>query len=254
MVLKPVRGHVGYGVFCVESLADFDRACQDLKNDKPVFKDENYRIWDTSEFILETFLEGQEVVVDMFYDQNGKPQIVNVYLHPESKYKDYEHLSYRLLPDPILYQKLIDFFNRIYQKLKLRHFPIHAEFKYSQSHLCPIELNPYRWGALGMVELSYYSHQVNAYHHYFKNKAVPKDHLQADTLYHAFVLGYIPKAWLGKSLDALNESAFKAHLKNINHYVCLKSSEYPFFALAYVSVPKHYYPKILETSFDSFFE
>jgi hypothetical protein len=49
------------------------------------------------------------------------------------------------------------------EHLKVRAFPIHAEFKTNEGRLVPIELNPLRFGGAGLANLGFYAFGLNAY-------------------------------------------------------------------------------------------
>src|SRR5918912_597700 len=101
----------------------------------------------------------------MFYDQRGQPTITNIYHHPMPRNKAYLHLLYYSSRDVFerIYQPAKDFFKLLNARLNVRMFPIHAEFRLHQGRLVPIELNPFRFGGMGLANLGFYSLGLNAY-------------------------------------------------------------------------------------------
>jgi len=172
-VMKPVKGCFGTAVKIVDEHSDLHQISNEIKNEigknSSVFSES---VLSQSEFILEDFIEGEEYAVDMFYDSNGKPNIVNVYYHPLPKNKDYLHMIYytnRLIFEKV-YEDAIHFFNRLNDKLQVKNIALHSEFKRSKN-LVPIEINSMRFGGMGLGNMVYHSLKVNPYEHFINEQS-----------------------------------------------------------------------------------
>ena len=120
-----------------------------------------------SKFILEDYINGEEYAVDMFFDSKGDPHIVNIYYHSIPKYSDYLHMLYYTNKNIFekVYDKAIEFFNRINKKLHLKNVTLHSEFKLSDD-LIPIEINAMRYGGMGLGNMIYHSLNIDPYKHF----------------------------------------------------------------------------------------
>ncbi len=117
-----------------------------------------------SKFILEDYIDGEEYAVDMFFDSKGNPHIVNIYYHPIPKYSEYLHMLY--YTNKNIFKKVYDramlFFIEINKKLQLKNIMLHSEFKLFKE-LIPIEINPMRYGGMGLGNMIYHSLNINPY-------------------------------------------------------------------------------------------
>lgn len=78
-VLKPLKGCFGTAVKIIDENTNFENIKKEIQKDI----DKNGTLFSTDvltsdEFIIEDFIEGEEYAVDMFYNNKGKPCIVNI--------------------------------------------------------------------------------------------------------------------------------------------------------------------------------
>ena len=96
-VMKPVKGCFGTAVKIIDEKSDFEQVANEIKTEigknSSIFSES---VLSQSEFIIEDFIHGEEYAVDMFYDAEGRPHIVNIYYHPLPRHEEYIHMSYRL--------------------------------------------------------------------------------------------------------------------------------------------------------------
>ncbi len=165
-VVKPVRGYFGTGVRVIERGDDLNRLTDEIKQELQrhveLFSES---VLSVEDLIIEEFIEGEEYAVDMFYSSTGRPVIVNLYHHPIPPRREYLDVIYYTSAEVFekLYEPIIDFFTRLNQTLGARSLPIHAEFKYDQGHLTPVELNPLRYGSDGLHDLAYHAFGLNPF-------------------------------------------------------------------------------------------
>jgi len=261
VVIKPLKGFFGTGVRTAEPNCDLTLLAEEMKQEVQAnakFFPESILTQD--EFIIEEFLTGDEYAVDMFFDQAGKPEITNIYFHPEPVIAEYFHLMYYTNKEIFdnYFETFINFFTELNKIMRLKSFPIHAEFKLQDGIMVPIELNPMRYGGFGLSDLTFNSYQHQPISAYFDN--IPADwnaiwEIRKDNNY-AWILGYN-----GKDID-INEklpdhAKFKDFLtqnSTLIDYVKLDHKTNPVFALAYIY--NHDLDKLKEllaTEFNSFF-
>jgi hypothetical protein len=165
-VVKPVRGYFGSGVRLVEHGTDLNLLAveikQELRRNVELFSES---VLSVEDFIVEEFIEGEEYAVDMFYTSTGKPVIVNLYHHPIPTKREYLDVVYYTSAEIFawLHDPVVEFFTQLNQTLGARVLPIHAEFKYDQGRLIPIELNPIRYGSDGLHDLAYHAFGLNPF-------------------------------------------------------------------------------------------
>ncbi len=261
VVIKPLKGFFGTGVRIAEPNCDLTALAADMKQEVQAnakFFPES--ILTQNEFIIEEFITGDEYAVDMFFDEAGKPEIMNIYFHPEPAISEYFHLMYytnKKIFDNYLVT-FTNFFNELNKIMNLKSFPIHAEFKLQDGVMLPIELNPMRYGGFGLSDLTFNSFQHQPISAYFDDSPANWDaiwEIRKENNY-AWILGYN-----GKDVDINkmppNHDKFKSHLaanSNIIDYVKLDHKANPVFALAYIyNKDLNKLKELLTTEFNSFF-
>ena len=172
-VIKPAVGFFSIGVHIVQDAADWEQAKRELKAEKlqSIFPK---NVLDTTHFIIEEFIEGEEFAIDYYYDSEGNVVVLNVLHHIFSSGKDTSDRVYSTSKAIITQYKteLEDFLTKIGKPLNLRNFPAHAEVRIDkQGTIIPIEINPLRFGGfcttgdvLGVIL------DFNSYQCFFENR------------------------------------------------------------------------------------
>ncbi len=172
-VLKPLKGCFGTAVKIIDEYTDLQKLQKEIRKEleknSTVF---NENVLTLNEFIVEDFIEGQEYAIDMFYNSDGKPCIVNIYHHPIPKYEQYLHMIYYSSKNTFneIYPLAKSFFEQLNEKINVTDFPMHCEFKLIGNKLIPIEINPMRFGGMGLGNLTYYSFNINPYQYFLENR------------------------------------------------------------------------------------
>ena len=83
VVLKPAVGFFDMGVHSVNSAGEWKDAVssieRELKQAATMYSDS---VINSSKFIAEQKIEGEEFAIDVYYDRDGEPIILNIYQHP----------------------------------------------------------------------------------------------------------------------------------------------------------------------------
>jgi len=241
VVIKPLKGFFGTGVRVADHTSDLAKLADEMKEEVQAsakFFPES--ILTQNEYIIEEFITGDEYAVDMFFDQAGKPAIMNIYFHPEPAISDYFHLMYYTNKE--IFDNYLDtfthFFIELNEIMNLKSFPIHAEFKLQNGVMVPIELNPMRYGGFGLSDLTFNSFQHQPISAYFDNNPANWGAIwefRKENNY-AWILGYN-----GKDVDVNttppNHDLFLSYLVDNNYlidYVKLDHKTNPVFSLAYI--------------------
>jgi hypothetical protein len=147
-VIKPAIGFFSIGVHIVENENDWIKAKSELQADKlkSIFPE---NVLNTSNFIIEEFIRGEEYAIDYYYDNNGDAVLLNVLHHLFSSGTDTSDRVYST-SKAIIEKYKIDleyFLSKIGNELHLKNFPAHAEVRIDENgKIIPIEVNPLRFG------------------------------------------------------------------------------------------------------------
>ena len=172
-VIKPVKGCFGTAVRVIEPSTDFLKLSAELQEEMQkngaIFSD---TVLSKEDFIVEQFIGGEEFAVDMFYNSNGEPCIVNIYHHPMPHNLAYLHMVYyssKTVFDKI-YDKAKYFFTELNKILKVKNFAMHGEFKLNDGQLVPIEINSMRFGGMGLGNMIFHALGVNPYQYFLEER------------------------------------------------------------------------------------
>ncbi len=171
-VIKPSLGFFSLGVHIVHNLEDWNSAKKELKyeNFKGLYPKE---VLDTSTFIIEEYIEGEEYAVDCYFDNMGKAVILNILHHKFSSGTDVSDRVYSTSRDIInMYKNDLELFLQpIGDKAELKNFPIHIEVRIDAANkITPIEVNPLRFGGWCTTgDLAFNAYGFNSYEYFLKN-------------------------------------------------------------------------------------
>jgi hypothetical protein len=194
-VIKPAFGFFSMGVYKVSSLDEWPQVRQAIYTEMQALQAfYPVEVLDTSKFVIEDCIEGTEFAIDAFYNNQGRPVIVDIYQHLFASEKDVSDRVY-FTSKPIImsYQtKFEAFLAEIGQLAGLKNFPVHAEVRMDEAgNILPIEINPLRFGGWCATDIAYHAYQVNPYWHFFEQKPPDWDELLAhkgDQIYGLIVL------------------------------------------------------------------
>lgn len=172
-VIKPAVGFFSIGVHIVKHEQDWENARNELQPEKlkSIFPTS---VLNTSTFIIEAFIEGEEYAIDYYHDHEGKVVILNVLHHLFSSGTDTSDRVYSTSKAIIEQHRseLELLLNKIGQQLNLKNFPAHAEVRINQQgQIVPIEINPLRFGGWCTTgDLLGVALGFNAYQCFFDNQ------------------------------------------------------------------------------------
>ncbi len=257
-IVKPTKGFFGTAVKELNKETNISEIAKEIRNELQ----ENSRYFSESvlsknKLIIEQFVEGEEYAVDMYYNEQGKPEIMNIYHHPIPENNEYFHVLYYTNKEIFdrFYDRLKAIFIELNKHLKITNFPIHAEFKLENDKLIPIEMNPLRYGGFGLADLTFHAFGFNPFLAFFENFKPNWQEIWdiRNENHFGWVLGYN-----GTDIDVKthspNDEAYLHYLGDTLHYVEIDHKENPVFSIAYI---KDNCPvslqRILKTEFNDFF-
>lgn len=171
-VIKPSIGFLSIGVHIMNNESDWIKAKKEIthNNLKSIFLK---NVLNTSHFIIEDFIKGEEYAIDYYHNDKGEVVILNILHHVFSSGTDTSDRVYSTSKEIINQYKpeLNQFLNTIGNKLNLKNFPAHAEVRINEKgKIIPIEINPLRFGSwCTTADLSGITLGLNSYKYYFEN-------------------------------------------------------------------------------------
>ncbi|MDF9837645.1 MULTISPECIES: ATP-grasp domain-containing protein [unclassified Breznakia] len=172
-ILKPTVGFFSAGVYYIENEKDYKQAIQSLQREVAKW-DELYheQVVGKSKFILEEYIDGEEYAIDVYFDENGKPVILNILKHEFSSNADVSDRLYYTSKDIIIQnlKKFETFFIQMNSYLGVKNFASHIEIRLKGEQISIIECNPMRFAGLCCNDLSYYAFGFYAYDYFLNNK------------------------------------------------------------------------------------
>ncbi len=174
-IIKPAVGFFSLAVHKVDSLDEWnlvlDKIASEIHDCKGIYPKE---VVNTTYFIIEEFINGDEYAIDCYFNNKGEPIILNILHHIFSSDKDVSDRVYKTSKEIIEKYKpeIEDFLKFIGLKAKLRNFPMHLEIRIDKNNqLIPIEVNPLRFGGWCTTgDISWYAFGINSYEYFFKGK------------------------------------------------------------------------------------
>jgi ATP-grasp domain len=173
-IIKPAVGFFSLGVHKVDGLDKWEQVLTTINND--IEKLNNLypkEVIDTSEFIIEECIEGDEYAIDCYYNTEGEPVILNILHHLFSSKDDVNDRVYSTSKNIIekYYNQIFQFLKIIGEKVKLKNFPAHVEIRINENgDIIPIEVNPLRFGGWCTTgDLSWYAYGFNSYEYFLSN-------------------------------------------------------------------------------------
>lgn len=147
-VIKPSIGFFSIGVHVVKDMKDWKAAREELNYDK-LKSAYPLNVLNTSTFIIEEYIEGEEFAVDCYYNQEGEVVILNILHHRFSSGADTSDRVYTTSKDIVRrnLEPFRSFLQSIGQQAGIKNFPAHVELRLdSKGKINPIEINPLRFG------------------------------------------------------------------------------------------------------------
>ncbi|MBV6626717.1 MAG: ATP-grasp domain-containing protein [Rivularia sp. (in: Bacteria)] len=240
VVLKPSLGTASIGIRTVheqqEWLAAVDSVLQDIDKAKEQM---NRAMLNDDSFLVEEFVDGDEFACDGFWDSNGKTIITGIYQHPFASSLDVSDTVYytstKVVAETI--KPTMRVLEHMGDKLEMRRFPFHFEFRFSNGNLFPIELNPLRFGQVALPDITEYAFGFNPYDLFFTDESPNWDSLlnnEGNSQVYAFVLASIPGKYEAEKYSFDEESFCNSFGEKLLNYLPSNPEVTPFFGVAHV--------------------
>ncbi len=172
LIIKPSTGFMSEGVHKVTNSEEWDCTInliyEEIDQKKDIYPAE---VVDTSLFIIEQCVKGEEFAVDAYYDSNGEAVILSIFRHTFSSAEDVGDRVYTSSKEIIEsnLEEFTEFAAKIGNLAKIKNFPVHIELRRGDDGtLLPIEVNPIRFGGWGTTaDLTFNAYGFNPYLYYY---------------------------------------------------------------------------------------
>ncbi|PRY96619.1 ATP-grasp domain-containing protein [Marinilabilia salmonicolor] len=219
-IIKPSVGFFSIGVHVVNNPEEWGKVVAKLKAEIGSLG-HNFpgEVINVSNFILEEIIPGDEFAVDVYYDRNGEPVVLNILKHLFSSAEDVSDRVY-ITSKQIIEEHLesfTQFLSKMGDLIELRGFPMHIEFRVdSNNHIIPIEVNPMRFAGWCVTDIAWYAFGINVYEYFFEQKqpdweAILKD--KNDDIY-SMVVADLPKDIPADNIKEIDYEKFRTYFED----------------------------------------
>ena len=131
-IIKPTVGFFSMGVYKVSSYVEWlntiDSIITEIDQIKDLYPGE---VLDTSSFIIEQCIDGEEFAVDAYYNSTGEPVILSILKHTFSSDNDVSDRIYISSKETIEnnLEEFTDFLKKIGNLSQVKTFPVHLELR-----------------------------------------------------------------------------------------------------------------------------
>ena len=237
-VIKPSLGFFSIGVHIVRNTNEWIAAKKEL-NIKTLQSIFPKNVLNTSTFIIEEYIEGEEFAVDCYFNSKGEVVILNIFHHKFSSGTDISDRVYYTSIEIIRKYKnsIENFLNPIGEKIGLRNFPAHVELRIDMDgSICPIEVNPMRFGGWCTTgDLSWYAFGINSYDYFIGNKNPDWEQIYksgSDKKYSIIVLDN-NSGFANSEISGFNYDLLNSDLENAIIIRKLDIKKYPVFGFVF---------------------
>lgn len=167
-IIKPAVGFFSLGVYKVFDDAEWPAVKTQIKKEvagiRSVYPT---KVLDTTTFIIEQNIEGEEYAFDAYFDPQGKAVILSLLKHLYASEGDVSDRVY-ISSKKIIEEKILPFeafLDKIGQLTALKNFPLHVEVRVDENgKIQPIEINPMRFGGwCTTADMTWFAYGLNPY-------------------------------------------------------------------------------------------
>ena len=172
-ILKPSVGFFSLGVYTITSDDDWTAAGADIERNLRESRDRfPESVVDQSSFLVEEYITGEEFAVDVYFDGEGEPVILNIFTHRFASLSDVSDRLYYTGKDVIEANKarFEAFFRKVNALMGIRDFPAHVELRVEGDRILPIEFNAMRFAGLCTTDMAYFAFGINTVDCYLNDR------------------------------------------------------------------------------------
>ena len=241
VVVKPAVGFLSFGVHTINNEKEWSDAVSKLEKEmKQASMMYPKHVVDSSKFVVEELVEGEEFAIDAYYDRNGDPVILNIFQHPFLNAKDVRDRIY-LMSTGIMIKYMARFailLRDIGNLRDIKNFPVHLEVRVkSDGSIIPIEVNPMRFAGWCTTDAAKYAWGINVYDCFYNQKRPDWNNILANAGKEVFYfsMAEVPSDVDRKNIQGFEYERFLANYSNILELRRINFKENPLFAIIFGS-------------------
>lgn len=240
-IIKPAVGFLSLGVRRVNSVDEWQPALAAIRHD--LHQAEGMfpaQVLNSSSFLIESCIEGQEFAIDAYYDEHGEPVVLSVLEHLFADPDDTADRVYVTSAEIVRsnLQRFTDLLMDLGAIFAPRNFPVHVEVRVDGSgQLWPIEVNPVRFGGwCTTADLTHHAYGLNPYVCLFAQSRPDWDELLKGKEGQLFALVALGNSTgiKGRDVEAFDHDGVLAHFAHPLELRKVDHGEYPLFGFVYV--------------------
>jgi hypothetical protein len=174
-VVKPVKGIASIGIRAVFSDNEWPEILRQIEKDRKDYGDAfSDTVMDLDSFLVEAYIQGQEIAVDAFFDNTGSPVIVNILEHDFASAEDNSDRLYKSSVQIMrrYLQPVENYLSGVSAALGIKNFPMHMEMRITpEGEFIPIEINPMRFAGFCTTDIASYAYGINPYNCFLEQKS-----------------------------------------------------------------------------------
>jgi hypothetical protein len=238
-IVKPATGFFSLGVHKVEADADWPGVVAAIRAEAGRIAGQYpEQVLGLDTFLIEENIPGEEFAVDVFWDGQGRPVILNVLAHlfPDAaSVNDRVYVTSRAVVEPNL-ERFTRALADLGRLAGLRDFPAHVELRVDGNGAIGfIEGNPLRFAGWCVADLTWHAWGVNPYEAYLLDRHPDWDALLArrgDTVTSVVIADLAPGVDPG-AVGGVDYDAFRARFARPLELRRIDWREYPVFAFLF---------------------
>ena len=237
-VVKPTRGFFSLGVHLVSCETEWAAVAAAIKAEREALNAEYPEaVVSGGEFILEQAIRGEEYAIDVYYDGDGEPVILNILHHVFGSGDDVSDRLY--YTSSAVMEAWLERFGQttrdIGRACGFRNFPMHLEVRVSDAGVIPIEANPLRFAGWCVADLTAHAWGFCPYEAYFSDLRPDWPSLIAAHRGQVacMVIGEIPHTVDRTRITRVDYDGFCAQFDEIVELRKMDWRDYPLFAMAF---------------------
>ena len=244
VVLKPAVGFLSFGVHTIKDDKEWREAIAQLDSEmKAASKLYPKNVINSSDFIIEELIEGEEFAIDAYFDRDGEPVILNIFQHPFLNSKDVSDRIY-LMSAGIMIKYMAKFailLREIGDAKKIKNFPMHIEIRVKEDgEIIPIEINPMRFAGWCTTDVAKYAWGINVYDCFYNQKRPDWNNILANAskeVYY-FSMAEVPIGMDKSKIKGFEYEKFLANYSNVLEVRRIDYKNNPLFAVIFGSTTK----------------
>lgn len=237
-IIKPTVGFLSAGVYRVDNAEEWTQVKKEIlekTNDAASIFPKD--VIDSSAFIIESIIEGTEYAVDVFFDDDNEPVILNILEHRFNGAHDMGDRLYVTSADIITnnLRRVEEFLQQLSSMGDFRGFPLHAEVRINEKgEVRPIEVNPLRFAGWCSTDIAYYSFGINVYQYFMEGKRPDWETLLASKKGSEFAIAILEKREPLTETQAFDYDKLKSTLTSLVNLRQIDYRTQPLFAFLFL--------------------